>query len=243
MAASTYKHTAPTIAELTAKLLAKPLAYAERSVEVEPYDVGASFVVEPHAAWAEATFALKHHQLRATSMIAEWPQIVGAVQGATLIPLAIGQFPQQVSQLDGMSSYDGSSLKTVNISRPLASEIAKLKQTATVPSLLTAAALERLAGAFTDAAQTLADAKLIGGDTVALQNETAALAWAKGDTQAATKIWDAMPASAIRSFNRGIAAMANGENLRAAECLELAQSELPETSGWHHLAGFYLSYC
>jgi len=72
-------------------------------------------------------------------------------------------------------------------------------------------------------------------------NEEAALAWHRGQAEAASKMWQAQEASIPVLFNRGMAALVLEQTAAAQEALQQAVARLPETSSWHHLARLYLT--
>ena len=79
------------------------------------------------------------------------------------------------------------------------------------------------------------------GTTPSELNECAADLWCSGDREVALAIWESMPASAVASFNLGMANLMLGRSRAASAPLREAVARLPENSGWHHLAALYLS--
>ena len=57
----------------------------------------------------------------------------------------------------------------------------------------------------------------------------------------ARALWESLSDGVAGLFNRGMAALFCGEAAAAREPLEKALAQLPEGSGWHHLARFYLT--
>ena len=97
---------------------------------------------------------------------------------------------------------------------------------------------------FDEASRLLAAAEPLATDATLkslLANERAALAWQRGDRATAETLWKSLPASGPVAFNRGVAAMAAGRKADAAKQFATAVQQLPESSGWHHLAQLYLA--
>ena len=75
----------------------------------------------------------------------------------------------------------------------------------------------------------------------AMDNEFAAVAWARGNVAEAERLWSAMPKSAVTCFNRGMAALFADRPVDAKTLLKEAATLLPEDSAWQHLANLYLA--
>jgi predicted Zn-dependent protease len=73
------------------------------------------------------------------------------------------------------------------------------------------------------------------------QNEKAAQLWQAGRTQEAVELWNSMPASPVTAFNLGMAKLFLGQAQDAMPHLQAAGEQLPENSGWKHLAKLYLA--
>lgn len=76
-------------------------------------------------------------------------------------------------------------------------------------------------------------------DEYARNNQLAANQWAAGNHQDALAIWQALGESPVKSFNLGLAYLANGQFAAAKAQLKEASSQLPSSSGWSALADFY----
>ena len=72
-------------------------------------------------------------------------------------------------------------------------------------------------------------------------NDRAAELWQVGRTQEAVELWQKLPASAVSSFNLGMAKLFLGQPNEAMPHLKSASEQLPETSGWNHLSKLYLA--
>ena len=109
-------------------------------------------------------------------------------------------------------------------------------------SISTLAAL-RLAGEFERAAEFVRqhEDEVPAEWQAAWANETAALAWHRGDAEAALKLWSEQPDSVPVLFNRGMACLFLGRHAEAKAHLSQAIAQLPESSSWHHLGALYLA--
>lgn len=196
----------PTLADLTSRFLSQPY-YAE-SHEFEPYDVISAFRVEPRDAWFEALTVLKALGVTGPmpKMPAEWSGMVREQSPVQFVPMALGTYPQQVSELSKLLEAKFDSMKT------------------DVP----AKALVLL--------QKTAD----GNDLVSA-NESAVKLWSVGQTDTAIAAWKSMPDSAVKSFNLGMAYLAEGNRSSAIDQLKEAIVSLPKESGWQSLAELYLA--
>ncbi len=89
----------PSIAELTRRFLQTPTA--ETVTAVEPYDVTSAFRVEPGTAWSETQVVLKALGVTTVpKMPADWASHVRSQPAVRFLPMALGHFPQMVSELD-----------------------------------------------------------------------------------------------------------------------------------------------
>jgi hypothetical protein len=109
------------------------------------------------------------------------------------------------------------------------------------PDVLLAAGVLRLARLFEAAAALLHRDEVPAEWRAAHANETAALAWHRGEAEEAARLWQAQEASVPVLFNRGMAALFLGRPAEARPPLTSAVARLPETSAWHHLGQLYLA--
>ena len=114
------------------------------------------------------------------------------------------------------------------------------RQAKTDPARLLAAGVLRLARHFDRAAEMLGDVH-DSAWAAARDNEAAALAWHRGDTEKALSMWLALEPRPAVLFNRGMALLFLGRKAEAVGPLTAAVAALPETSAWHHLASLYLT--
>ena len=234
---TTSMSTQPSLEDLMVRFLASRSDAATAAVEhgggeVEPYEVAAGFRVDPRAAWNDATNQLK---AAAVQPPPDWSQIVNQSAAVFAMPMAAGNFPQRVRDLQPLlGEFKPAALRPGEAPAPLPG-LAGLrnwiaKNAANHPVL--AGGLARLIGDFDNAERLLpADAA----------NERAALAWQRGKCEAALKAWNAMPESPAVLFNRGMALLFLGKIAEAKPALNQAIAAIPEASGWNALARLYLA--
>jgi len=88
----------PSLAELTQRFLSQ--AVETRETVFEPYDVASAFRVEPRTAWSETLLVTKLlGQTVLPNMPAEWADTVSNRAPVRLLPMAVGHYPQMVSDL------------------------------------------------------------------------------------------------------------------------------------------------
>jgi hypothetical protein len=79
------------------------------------------------------------------------------------------------------------------------------------------------------------------GSDVLSQNEFAADLWLAGKCEEAVAVWLELPTNPVVSFNRGMGLLFTGRATEAVLHLKVAAEQLPDASGWSHLAQLYLS--
>jgi hypothetical protein len=238
MTTPTTPFTPPSLATLTARFLAKNEDVGTVEASVEPHEVASAFVAYPKAAWNEAVAAAK--LLGVTDSIpvpGDWAAFVQQAGPVDCLPLAIGHFPQQVSDVSRL--LEGKRTTPSVRSNTWTAKPAKLP----ILNHLLNAADARLSGRWSEAEKQLADAEKIASTDAfktLVKNERAALALAKGDTATATKLWTELSPTAVGAFNLGVTAMMQNK-ADAKKWFTEAAERLPETSSWHHLAKMYLA--
>ena len=167
---------------------------------------------------------------------------------STALPLCLGNFPQQVRDLPGL--FRSARLSAPNPSdHPGSAPASLLAWTEKAswqkghPHPLLAVATLRLAGDFEQASELLEchQKNLPKTWEAAWANETAALAWHRGQADEATLLWQQQADSIPVFFNRGLAALTAGRNEDALTALSRAVAGLPESDAWHHLGQLYLA--
>ena len=215
--------------------------------EVEPHEVAAGFRVDARAAWSEATISVENSPKAPPS---EWATLVGQPTAVFAVPMAAGNFPQRVKDLQPLlNRFEPSELRPSGEDAPspglstLRTWVAReAKKPAATASLL-AAGVARVIGDLDWADELLGDAEArCGGDLRAVwENERAALLWQRGRCAEALTAWEGMAATPTIQFNRGMALLFLGRPTDAAPALSAAAASLPETSGWSDLARLYLA--
>jgi tetratricopeptide (TPR) repeat protein len=247
--------TPPSLADLTLRFVNRPVdagaleAEAAALGEVEPHEVSVGFRADPRLAWNEglAAFGLRDG-LKSVSVPSEWAAVVVRHEAVAAQPFALAGYPQRVRDLTTL--VQAKDLAKLNVpgearaaSPALRSWAAKQAANGTPAAALLAAATLRAAHdheqaqAALDALRDKAPAELKD----AFANEEAALLWESGDVAGAAKVWERLPENPAVLFNRGLAALFLGQSLKARDFFKKAVAELPETSGWHHLGGLYLT--
>ncbi len=229
----------PTLAQLTARFLAIPSAN-DLTNSVEPHETPASFTTDPRTAWNDALAVAKFLGLNTSvSMPTDWSTYTRVAPHQDFLPLAIGNFPQQVRDL--------TSLITRNNAAETAQSHSGWSVKAQNPNLLETllnAASQRTTGEFDRANQTLTQAAKLAKsqhEQTLVENEKAVLAWANGDRESAKAIWKKLPQNAVVVFNLGLLAKWEGDNQTAHQNFRLAIESLPDDSGWYALALLYLA--
>jgi tetratricopeptide (TPR) repeat protein len=222
---------------------AQGLGYAEPAADVVPYEAGPVQPVDPQLAWKDAVTAARllgpagDPNLRVPP---EWPALVSQQEPAVALAFALGNFPQLVRNLHALLTANPPALRVGPAVASAAPELTAWAAQQDGPQRLLAAGVLRLAGQF-DAAAELLDATPADDWQAVHANETAALAWHRGEFDRALGLWQRQSDSVPVLFNRGMAALFVGRPAEAIDALTRAIAGLPETSAWHHLACLYLA--
>lgn len=224
----------PTLAELTDRMLAakaeQPLAAAD--AEVEPYEVLNGYRTDPRTAYADAVLPLKLLGVTGvpTSLPPEWAAFAQLTVASPAVPMAAGQFPQRVRDLSMLlAATDLTAL------RPTTTEVGGFGG---LRSWVKKNGGNHLA---TGVARTLGDNPKVTGTDAAATSERAAGLWMSGKWDEAVAVWLAMPDSPVAAFNRGMGLLFSGKAAVSVPHLKAAAADLPDTSGWSHLAQLYLA--
>lgn len=231
----------PSLADLTARFVARRSPVADGcDVVVEPYEVATGFRIDPRTAWGEAVAVLKllGSHLPTGTVPSVWPAIVRSLPPANALPLCLGHFPQQVSDLAGLLA-EATPLPTVANACNVDRFTAEAERNPNDAATLLAAAFARLTGDYSLAARLLA--RVTGRESAIVRgNEEAALFWQKGCYAEAIAKWEQMPVSAVRAFNLGMAYLFTARSQAALGHLTKAVAELSDSTAWAHLAHLYL---
>jgi hypothetical protein len=239
----------PSLGELFTRYLSDTNAGAvdSRPGLVETYDSGMRHPVDAQLAWQGALASLTAIAGQGASFEkpSEWAALVQALESRPAVAMAAGNYPQLLRDLPGLLHAD----RLAELLQPpnpvhelsgLATWAARISKSSFAGRML-AAGVSRLAGQFDAASQCLLDEqKLSACESQILLNERAALAWHRGDREAAVQLWKQLPVSAVGQFNLGMAGLFD----KPAQALPLLQSActlLAEEDPWRHLAGIYLA--
>jgi hypothetical protein len=228
------------------------LGFAELAGEVVPYEAVPAQPVDPRLASDGALAVLRCYQptaeTRAWTAPPDWPALVASHEPEVALAFAAGNFPQLVRNLHPL--LQAADLTTLRMAGGRATSAPALvewaEQTARkaqYPQLLFAVGALRLARQFDHAAELLArhQPNVPAEWRPALDNETAALAWHRGQADEAVALWSSQPESPPVLFNRGMAALFQGRPADARPLLTSAVRQLPEDGAWHHLGRLYLA--
>jgi tetratricopeptide (TPR) repeat protein len=249
---------APTLTDLMARYLrqqaeahAAGLAMFDPSGDVMPFEAGPVQPVDPRPAFEAAVAVLPllgKAKVESLHVPPHWPSLVAAHEPVVAVAFCVGNYPQLLRNLHTVLHQakltelrpQGGPATDVPALSEWAKEVATKKQW---PQMLLAVGGLRLAKQFDEAAALLkAHAKQVPAEwQAAWANEQAALAWHRGEAEAALKQWQAQAASVPVLFNRGMASLFLGRPTDARAALAEAVAQLPESDGWHHLGRLYLT--
>jgi predicted transcriptional regulator len=249
----------PALAELLGQYLHQQatahqagLAFADTTGDVIPHEAVAAQPVDPRLAWEGASAAIRFlvpkEQLQSWNVPPDWPAVVAAREPVLALPLCVGNYPQEVSDLAGL-------FRTARLSAPvppthpasapagLLSWAEKASWNKQRPNPLLAAAALRLAGEFDRAAGLFATHQKDVPEPwkAAWENEKAALAWHRGDAKEAERMWQKQANSVPVLFNHGLTALIADRTKDAQKALTEAVAQIPESDAWHHLGRLYLT--
>lgn len=225
----------PTIAELTDRLMQTRTAEgdaADAGTEVELHEVLTGYRTDPRTAFNDAVLAIKLLGGTAqTALPPEWAAFVQLETSVVALPMAAGVFPQRVRDLTVFLD------STPNALRPTPTQAAQ-----GFTSARNWVAKNESNWLAHGVARTLGDevAEPVGSDVLA-RNEFAADLWLAGRCEEAVAVWLELPANPVVVFNRGMGLLFTGRATEAVPHLKVAAEQLPDVSGWSHLARLYLS--
>jgi hypothetical protein len=248
---TTNRPTPATIADLFKQYLGGQVAARAEGLglelpdgEVTPFDVVPVQPVDPKQAWEDALAAVRMFpgvEARSWPVPAEWPVLVHGQEPALAMAFSVGNYPQLVRNLQPLLAGDDVTGLRADSARANA-PAGLIEWTSTVKEpaeLVIAAGALRLAHHFDDAERLLKRVTAAPWKDL-LDNEKAALAWHRGQFEAAAKAWQSQKPTAPVLFNRGMAALFLGDS-KARNSLNEAVKLLPDTGAWHHLGRLYLA--
>jgi hypothetical protein len=221
------------------------LGHAEPVGDVLPHEAVPVQPVDPALAWKDAIACPKILLGRDAAQMSfdvppEWPALVARQEPAVALAFALGNFPQLVRNLQPLLSGQMIALRDGPREAVACSLPGWASEAKDEPARLLAAGVLRLARHF-DAAARCLDFTPSAQWAALHANESAALAWHRGEAEKALAMWQSQPDSAATLFNRGMANLFLGDNEAAQRSLSAAAAQLPENGAWHHLAQLYLA--
>lgn len=214
--------------------------------DVTPYEAGPVQPIDPKLAWDEASLALAAEKPQTPP---GWPQLVAGHEPVVAVAFAAGNFPQLMrnfhtilhkANLADLRPQAGRATTAPGLEEWADKAAAAKGKPAQIIMALGAL---RLAKQFEQAERFVArvDGSIPASHRAAWENEKAALAWHKGESEKARDLWYAQAESLPVLFNRGMADLFLGRTESAVQALSRVVAQLPESSAWHHLAHLYLT--
>jgi tetratricopeptide (TPR) repeat protein len=249
----------PVLSELFAQYLQGQVAargaglgFGEPGGEVVPFDAMPAQPTDPRLAWHESlavlTYLAPNSAGPALSAPPDWPALVAGQESVIALPFCLGNFPQLVRNLRPLlHATDFAALRAPaarSVASPAVVEWAQEKaRDGSLPGRLLALGALRLARQLDTAAELVEEyrRKVPPEWQAAWANEAAALAWHAGRADEARRLWQEQAPAAPVLFNRGMAALFCNQPREARTSLGEAAAQLPESTGWHHLARLYLA--
>jgi hypothetical protein len=225
------------------------LGLPELGGEVTPYEAVPAQPIEPRLAWSETLLVLRQFGAseRSFSPIPEWPILVTLNDPCFSLSFSVGNFPQRVRNLQPL--LQAKRLSDLRTREQRAIELEALlewtRQTVQkkqFPQMLMCVGILRMCRQFKTAQRVFEEQKSVPAEmNAAWDNERAALYWEQGQPDQATALWLKQPSHPGVLFNIGMAALFTDRSADARAPLQEAVRQLPESSGWHHLARLYLA--
>ena len=218
--------------------------------DVLPYEAIPAQPIEPRLAWNETLLALQTAagspaKSPTFAVPPEWANMVAMLEPCAALSFSAGNYPQRVRNLQPL--LQAKKLSDLNVRQGRSVELGALLEwarqagKATAPQALLAIGVLRSCRQFDLASSLLEQAATSTSLQSAWDNERAALAWDRGECERARDMWQAQATSPAILFNRGMAALFMDRPADARAPLSEAVRQLPERSGWHHLARLYLA--
>jgi tetratricopeptide (TPR) repeat protein len=248
--------TPPNLGELFQRYLrqqvgahAEGLGIAEPAGDVTPYEAVPAQPIEPRLAWSETLFVLRQLAAaeRSLSPVPEWPNLVAFHDPCFSLSFSTGNFPQRVRNLQPLlqakrlSDLRGRDQQPIEL-EALLEWTRQTIQRKQFPQMLLSVGLLRMCRQFKAAQHVFEQQLAVPAEmTGAWENEHAALYWEQGESEKAIALWHKQASHAGVQFNIGMAALFTDRPADARSPLQAAVRQLPESSGWHHLARLYLA--
>jgi hypothetical protein len=228
------------------------LGFAEPGGEVQPFEALPAQPIDPRVAWDEALAVVPFVNPKAAETNwptpPDWPTLVAGHEPVVALPFCFGNYPQLVRDLQPLLHPTNLAAPRGPSQRPVPAQglqewASQLANTGQSPQLLLAVAALRLAKQFDSAVELVLRHQRQAPAVwrLAWANEEAALAWHSGRTEEARALWLAQAPAVPILFNQGMTALFLGQPAEARTPLRRAAEQIPEQSGWHHLAHLYLA--
>jgi hypothetical protein len=205
--------------------------------EVEPYQAQPALGLDLATAWNDALLpaTLLDSDAHVSARFPTGWQAARYLCFAAPFPCCTGLAPQFLQNISGIMN-DASNYFQQQL--PGFSSVSGAEMTLETKSVLSQLALARVGG---DATRTSELIDQLDNEHLR-QNERAAQLWLSGDRTQAESLWHDIDLNhPVIAFNRGLAALANGQHQRGQGCMTRAARGFPESTGWHHLAELYLA--
>lgn len=229
-----------TIEQLTNRFLAKQAA-APESVddenEVQPHEITTGFRASATQTWHDAiiAFSLFNEKNLNQALPADWNSVVSQMNDIGLTPLCVGNIPQRVRDI-ACKEYAASD---IHVKTAFHKWHMSLRQSKIANEQILGAGIDRLLGNYQTAEKALNN---IRQKSDLLSNEIASLKWHQGEYEQALAIWQTIKHPASK-FNQAVCFWAMGKKNQAESLFNQAANELPENSGWSHLASIAELHC
>lgn len=216
--------------------------------DVEPHELAVGFRSDPQLAWQEGLTALEvaGKEVSETAAPAEWAAIVVRHDSVAAQPMSLANYPQRVRDLSALlQAKDLATFRSKGESREASTSLRswadKHAAKGDPVTCLLAAAVLRSCRDFDAASALLNQMDTPESWDGCMRNEKAAILWQRGEWEKAASMWDSIPDNTAIWFNRGMAALFLNQTAKARINLKKVIENLPESSGWHHLASLYLA--
>ncbi|OWK34715.1 hypothetical protein [Fimbriiglobus ruber] len=220
--------------------------------EVEPHEVAGGFRASAKTTWDEATAVFKVFGVEPEKLAAppEWSSFVAMETAAVAVPFAAGVFPQRLRHVPALigaadltSFRPSAGAEQVSGFSSLRGWVRKTLRGRSATGLIVASGIAAALGDWTDAeaALTAAEPLCTGAWRGVWENQRAALLWLRGRSEEAGRVWAEHDSPSATAFNRGLTALFSAQTTGAADQFQTATADLPDSSGWCHLAKLYQS--
>lgn len=240
------KPNQPSLSELMTRFLAQPRTESPTNTtlgEVVPHEVLGSFRSTASSTWTDAFLAFRVHGVTPERVETppEWNELMAAENRVVALPLMAGVIPQWVRDLSRLMNIEQPATTWPQMTgfAQLRGWVRSALRSRSATLLLLASGVAARLGDWDDAfeALRLAEPLCSGAWADVLADQKAALTWLHNPTENLRFTSQ----SVVAGFNLGLQALTAGDTTLAQSSFRSAIDELPEASGWTHLAALYLS--